>query len=254
MNHEEFLSGVLTDLNSPPESMLPLHLCLRKVSQEDQRLQNDLELSGNNGWSVQSKIVTIGADNDTVPIPVAPSQFGRALWAERQLEMNGRRRVHLVDLEDQDAIYGQQNPSGLAGGIYSEATSGGEEIAVFRGENGQPMVRVSPWPTDSITYLIYYSKGELEPPRLNLPPTVLQKCPSWWVLLHSRVVVSLIAYCRHMPEDQRAEIKADHIQRLDEPVNGLVARWNRFRRMDTGETDTMVEGFRIGRRRRMGSD
>lgn len=250
MTHQDFIAGLELDLSSPPEAVLPLHHILSVVHREDQRLMHDLELSGNAGWSTPSVPITADAATADYVLPVAAKNFGRAQWAEREISNGRRLRVQLSDLEDMPADWENFAVGNGLGGTPLLDDYGRQHIAVYRHE-GEVRARILPRVYDSITFHIFYTEGELSIPQLNLSPRALVKAPAYWDLLHSRCVVELVIYCTHISPELRDRIQANHARRLDEPVNGLVARWNRFRRMDTGESDGQVRGFSLGRRRRM---
>lgn len=250
MDHQQFIAALELDLVSPPEAVLPLHHMLSVVHREDQRLMHDLELSGNKGWSTPSVPVTADPGTADYLVPVAAKNFGRAQWAERELTNNRRMRVQLSDLQDQAPDWENFAVGNGLGGTPLLDENGRQEIAVYRHE-GEVRARILPRVYQSVTFHIFYTEGELSIPVLTASPRSLVKAPAYWDLLHSRCVVELVIYCTHISPDLRQSIQMNHARRLDEPVNGLVARWNRFRRMDTGESDGRVRGFTLGRKRRM---
>ena len=251
LTHEEFVSGLQADLMSPPDSVLPLHHILRITHREDQMMSRDLDLSGNH-WNLQSVAFTADAYADDYVIGVSSSAFGRAQFVELEIPTQGRRRVKMADLEDQDPASGVQNyPGGTSIRALGVSIADDVEVAIYR-KGTEIHARVSPYPLEPLTFIVYHSIGMISTPRLATGPVSTKAASAFWDMLHSRVLLQCITYCTHIPPEQRAEIKADHKERLYHPTNGCLAQWNKYRRQDTGEQDFIADGFSLGHRRRGG--
>lgn len=245
--YNELVSGVEADLMSPPDSLLPLSHLLRIFHREDQRLVRDLDLSGNN-WNLQSFPFSADPGIDEYVLPVSSEAFGRPQFVEMEMPgTRGRRRVNMADLEDQDAVSGAQDyPGGsaprlLTGGIHEV------EVAIFR-KGSEVKARLSPWPSEPVSFIVYHSVGLLATPRLTTGPVSMKAAAIFWDFLHSRVVMQAITYCTHISPELRGEIKQDHRERIVEPGNGLRDQWNKYRRQDSGEQDFIADGFSLGNR------
>lgn len=211
-------------------------------------MTRDLDLSANH-WNLQTVVWTADSNTDDYVIPVTSSAFGRAQFCEIEIPNQGRRRVHMVDLEDQDATAGLRNfPEGSAvrgpsPGLYDDI-----EVSIYR-KGTEVHARVGPFPVESMTFILSYSVGALPTPQLTQGMVSLKAASAFWDMLHSRVILQAATYCTHLSPEMRAEIKADHKERLYHPTNGCLAQWNKYRRQDTGEQDFIADGFSLGHRR-----
>lgn len=253
VNYNEIVASVYTYLRSPSEEDLPLNLVLRRCRDEDQKMIVESDLSGEN-WRLSEQRFNTDEGKDTYTLPIAASDLGRVEFCEAELTQDssdaqiahGRRRVRVVDLRDQDARTGRQIANSTS--LTFESGRRIEEISIYH-LDGVPMARVSPWPSDPRTYIIYYERATIDPPALANIPNALKSVPAFFNLMIARVTRFCAPYVKQHLASKGVEL-GDLLKSLDveieHPTSGLQALYSLYLSNDAEEVDGFVDGFDLG--------